>query len=143
MRIAGFLFVLVLVVAVAPLFAAPATMQEGKWDITMKMEMTGMPFAMPPMTVSHCYTKEDVQDSKKTIPSTSNKKDDCETKDVKVVGNKVTWKVQCKDGSKGSGEMEAQKTSYNGMMTMETPDKKGNTSKAVYHMSAKRVGDCK
>jgi hypothetical protein len=143
MRIIGLLFVLVLFVAVAPLAAAPAAMQEGNWELTMKMEMTGMPFPMPPVTVNHCYTKEDVKDSKNTIPSTSKKKDDCETKDVKVVGNKVTWKVQCKDGSTGSGEMESKQASYNGMMTMEQPDKKGGKSKIVYHMSGKRTGDCK
>jgi len=143
MRIIGLLFVLVLVVAVAPLSAAPAAMQEGNWELTMKMDMAGMPFAMPPVVVNHCYTKEDVKDSKKTIPSTSQKKDDCETKDVKVTGNKVTWKMQCKDGSTGSGEMEHKQASYNGMMTMEKVDKKGSKSKIVYHMSGKRLGDCK
>jgi len=143
MKTAGLFFVLMLIVGVAQLSAAPAAMQEGNWEITMKMDMAGMPFAMPPMTVTHCYTKEDVKDSSKTIPSTSKKKDDCETKDVKVAGNKVTWKIQCKDGSTGTGEMESQKTSYSGMMTFEKPDKKGGTSKIVYHMSAKRLGDCK
>ena len=46
---------------------------------------------------THCYTKEDIKDSKKTIPNTSQKKNDCERKDVKVVGNKVTWTMQCKE----------------------------------------------
>jgi hypothetical protein len=143
MRFAGLLFVLMLVVAVTPLIAAPATMQEGNWEITMKMEMAGMPFAMPPVTVTHCYTKDDVKDSKKTIPSTSQKKDDCEAKDVKVIGNKITWRVQCKDGSTGTGEMEQKQSSYAGKMTMEVVDKNKGKSKMAYQVSGKRLGDCK
>ncbi|HUI46501.1 MAG TPA: DUF3617 family protein [Nitrospirota bacterium] len=141
MKVIGLFFALLLVSA-APLFAAPATMQDGNWEITMKMDMAGMPFALPPMVTTHCYTKEDINDSKKTIPSTS-QKNDCEKKDVTVVGNKVTWKMQCKDGSTGSGEMEYKQTSYSGMMTLEKADKKGGTSKIIYHMSGKRIGDCK
>jgi hypothetical protein len=137
------LFFALLLVSAAPLFAGPVTMQEGNWEITMKMDMAGMPFAMPPMVTTHCYTKEDIKDSKKTIPNTSQKKNDCERKDVKVAGNKVTWTMQCKDGSTGSGEMEYKQTSYNGMMTLEKRDNKGGTSKIVYHMSGKRIGDCK
>lgn len=143
MRHVGLLVVLILCVIAAPASAAPAAMQEGKWEISMKMEMPGMPFAMPPITVTHCYTKEDVKDSKKTIPSASDKKDDCVTKDVKVEGNKVTWKVQCKDGSTGSGEMVHKQNSYTGKMTMETVDKKQGKTKSTYNMSGKRVGDCK
>ena len=46
---------IVLVIAIigaltaATLFAAPSTMQEGKWEVTMKMAMEGAPFAMQPM----------------------------------------------------------------------------------------------
>jgi len=39
--------------------------------------------------------------------------------------------------------MEYKQTSYNGMMTLEKVDNKGETSKIVYHMSGKRIGDCK
>ncbi len=137
------LFFALLLVSAAPLFAAPATMQDGNWEITMKMEMANMPFAMQPMVTTHCYTKEDLKDSQKTIPSASQRKDDCENKDVKVVGNKTTWTTQCKDSSIVSGEMEYKQTSFSGMMTMEKVDKKGEKSKIVYHMSGKRIGNCK
>lgn len=140
MRLIVFLIAL-LTAAVTPIFAAPAAMQEGNWELTMKMDMTGMPFAMPPVVVNHCYTKQDLQDMKKTIPSASGK-NECETKDVNVAGDKVTWKIQCKDGTTGSGEMVQKKTSYNGTMTMESAKSKG-ASKMVYHMSGKRTGECK
>ena len=128
---------------VPTLFAAPSAMQEGNWEITVKMDMEGMPFPMPPMVATHCITKEDLKDPKKTLPSSSKKKDDCTVKDYSVSGNKVTWKMQCKDGSTGSGEMIYKgATAYSGTMTMETAGKKRN-SKMVQHISGKRVGDCK
>jgi hypothetical protein len=141
MKIAGTILA-VLLVAATPLFAAPA-MQEGKWEISVKMDMPGMPFPMPPMVTTHCYSKEDVKDTTKTLPSSSKKKDDCEVKDMKVNGNKVTWKMQCKDGTKGHGEAEYKKSSYTSVLTLETKDKKNGTSTVVQHISAKRVGDCK
>ena len=127
----------------ATLFAAPSPMREGNWEITVKMDMEGMPFPMPPMTVTHCITKEDLKDPKKTLPSSSDKKNECTTKDYSVSGTSVTWKVTCQDGSTGSGKMTYKGgTSYSGTMTMVNAGKKRG-SKMVQHISGKRIGDCK
>lgn len=140
----GLIITFIVALPVATLFAAPATMQEGKWEVTMKMEMEGAPFPMPPMVFTQCITKEDLKDPKKTLPTSSDKKDDCTVKDYAVSGSKVTWKMQCKDGSTGSGEMVYKgKTSYTGVMKMETANGKRGASKIVQNISGKRIGDCK
>jgi hypothetical protein len=140
------LAIAVLVLVPATLFAvpaAPAKMQEGQWEVTVKVEMEGVPFPMPPMTHTQCITKADQKDVKKTIPSTTTKENECAVKDHKVLGNKISWHVQCKDGSSGAGEMVAKSTSYTGTMTMETKNKEQGATKIVQHITGKRVGDCK
>lgn len=140
--------VIVLVIAIlalvpAALCAAPARMQDGKWEITVKSEMEGVPFPMPPMTHTQCISKDDQKDMKKVLPSASTKKDECEVKSQKVVGNKVSWRVQCKDGSSGTGEMVYKSTSYTGTIKMETRNEEQGASKIVQHITGKRIGNCK
>jgi len=138
------LVIAVLMLLPATLPAAPAKMQEGKWEITVKSEMEGVPFPMPPMTHTQCITKEDQKDVKKTLPSASTKKDECEVKSHKVEGSKVSWRVQCKDGSSGTGEMAYKAASYTGTLTMvTTKNKEQGASKIVQHITGTRIGDCK
>jgi len=44
------LAIALLVLVPATLFALPAKMQEGQWEITVRVEMEGVPFPMPLMT---------------------------------------------------------------------------------------------
>jgi len=133
------LSVIALFVFAAPLLAAPPNMQPGNWEITMKMQIEGVPFSMPPMKMNHCYTQKDIEDSKNTLPSGSNKKNDCEVKDMKAVGNSATWNIVCKDGSKGTGDISYKGTTYDSTMKMTGKD----GAKSTTNIKAKRLGDCK
>lgn len=144
MKKTGLIIAFIAALPAAALFAAPAAMQEGKWEVTMKMDMPGAPFPMPPIVFTQCITKEDLKDPKRTVPNSPGKKNDCTVKDYVVSGGKVTWNMQCKNGSTGSGEMLYKgSTSYQGTLTMLTPDKKHGSSKMVQHVSGRRVGSCK
>jgi len=143
MRTISICILIALVLSTTAAFGAPANMQAGMWEITIKMDMAGAPFPMPPMTVKQCVTKDDLKDGRKTLPSSSDKKNDCEVADYKAAGNKVSWKMLCKNGSSGIGEMLYQGTSYSGTMTMTQKNNKGGTSKMVQHYNGKRIGECK
>ena len=72
------------------------------WQITTKMEMAGMPFAMPSTTLKVCVPKGGERDPRYTADK------DCVVTDVKMLGNKSSWKIRCvKNGEvmNGSGEM--------------------------------------
>src|SRR3989337_420880 len=107
-------FVVVLIAIIAsgtPALSAGVNMQEGNWESTMEIKMEGMPFPMPPMkfTTTQCLTKEDM------VPKTAQKDQQCEIKEKKVSGNKVTWKVKCveKNGTtEGEGEITYSGNSY-------------------------------
>ena len=134
------LSVLVLMMSATTLFAAPPNMQEGKWEITMLMKVEGVPFPMPPMKYTQCFTKEDLKDSSKTLPSgTDKKKDDCEVKDVKSSSDSATWNMVCKDGTTGNGEITYKGNTYTSTMTILSKD----GGKTVNNIKARRLGDCK
>ncbi len=136
------LFAVMLVLATVPLFAAPVNMQEGNWEIVTNIKIEGVPFPMPPMKVTHCYTKKDIEDSKSTRPAAggSGKKNECEAKDVVETGNSASWKLVCKDGSTGTGEATYQGSTYT--ITQKLVGK-GGSGGSTTTIKAKRVGDCK
>ena len=130
-----FCAVLMLPVAIQ---AAGAPMQEGLWEISSTMSMPGMPYKIPPTKVTHCYTKEDLKDSQKTIPK---QEGDCKVTDMKTSGNRVSWKMVCtgKSPSKGEGDIVYKgATAYEGSMKMET---QGMVMTSKY--KARRIGVCK
>lgn len=132
--------VLAVLVLVSLPSAIPAAdgIREGLWEITSKMEMPGMPMAMPSTTVRHCYTKEDVKDQKKVI----NRDKNCTVTDLKSSGNKVSWKMTCtgKNAGKFSGETVFTGDSYDSVMNMQSDAGKGRSM--TMKAKGKRVGNC-
>ncbi len=102
------------------------------WEITTKMEMEGMP-AMPMPASKVCIPKGQEKDPNRAVPEDKN----CKTSDVKVSGNKMSWKMKCegKDAMSGSGEMIFGDGTYSGKMKMH--DKDGDM---VVAYNGKRVG---
>lgn len=83
------LSIAVLSVAMVPssLLAAPGEW----WEITSRMEMEGMPFAMPAQTSKVCLPKGGQSDPNRTQGKDSN----CKMTDVKHSGNTVKYKGSC------------------------------------------------
>ena len=132
------------VIAVAVLVLLPAAVpaadgiRPGMWEITSAMEVPGMPMGMPPTTVKHCYTKEEVKDEKKMI----SRDKDCTVTDFKRSGSKVAWKMKCTGKNSGtfSGESVFSGDSYTSAMKMETEGNKGRTMNMK--VNGKRTGNC-
>ncbi|ADE12533.1 DUF3617 domain-containing protein [Sideroxydans lithotrophicus] len=84
------------------------------WEVTNKMEMPGMPFAMPATTMKVCIPKGGENDPQKTSGDK-----DCKMTDIKTVGNKTTWKARCDRNGEvmtGSGEQTTSANGYQGKM---------------------------
>lgn len=112
-------------------------MQEGKWEITTKMEMPGMPMNMPPMTHTQCLTKEDL------VPQSSQSGDDCKITNIEVSGNTVTWVMQCNGQggeTKGTGEIIYSGTSFKGTIKLIMVQ---SNMQMTNHIKGSRIGDCK
>jgi hypothetical protein len=124
--------------------AAAPNMQDGLWEITMKMELPGMPAGPKPQTVQQCITKKDLEDPRKTTPGNDPKDDRCQVTDYKMQGNTATWNMACKgEGAmSGSGTITYSGTSYTGTNRM-TVTHGGQPQSMTMHYSGRRLGDCK
>lgn len=122
--------------------AATPNMKDGLWEITMKMEMAGMPQAMPPQVMQRCITKKDLEDPTKAMPGNSPANGRCKMTDHKIQGNTATWNVACEDGTAGSGTATYSSTSYTSTNTI-TSKHGGATQTMTLHNSGRHLGDCK
>lgn len=126
---------LVLVIGFAVLFlndiSIAQNMKEGLWEITMTMEMPGMPMKMPPRTWTQCLTK------KNCVPQ--------EDKDCKVIKSEFkedvfTWVIECKtkEGTTtGNGRMVYKGDTFEGVVKV----KHGGTE-ITQNLKGKWIGKC-
>lgn len=116
--------------------------RDGKWEVTMEMDMPGMPMKMPPQVMTQCVTKEQANDPLKAFPQGRGRGGDnsnCKVTDQKIEANKVSWKMACEGQMPmtGTGEMTYGENSYTGTVTMDMGGR-GMTMK----YAGKRVGEC-
>ncbi|HEX4984605.1 MAG TPA: DUF3617 family protein [Burkholderiales bacterium] len=122
--------------AVASICLAGSALADGPddlWEITMKMEMAGMP-AMPSRTQNVCQRKGSPDPTK-----VGDKDSDCKTTDKVQSGAKVTWKFSCTKPTAmtGSGEVSFAGDAYQGVMKV-----KSEGMDMTQTFSGKKVGTC-
>ncbi len=129
----------VLLLQTTPALADP-DLQEGNWEITINMEMEGLPFAMPPVTHNQCITRESL------IPDSSEPGQDCKILDHDVNGSTVSWRMQC-DGDDGRMEGEGRITyagsSYEGAVLMKVTGTSGEVTQMKLKHQGRHTGPCK
>jgi hypothetical protein len=123
--------------------------RDGNWQVTVEMEMSGMPQRMPPMTMTQCVTKEEAADPSKAIPQgpagRGGVPPDCKVSDYKAEGNKVSWSMKCEGQNPmtGTGEFTYVGETYNGTMKMNMENGRGGGPMTMtMKYSGKRLGDC-
>jgi hypothetical protein len=134
-------------VSVLAIAARPAASQvgykadpQGKdelWDVTSKMEMPGMPFAMPAQTNRVCVAKGDETG---TIPQ----REGCTISESKRAGNTVTYRMNCKGGNNdytATGESTSAGSGYQGRMRM-AGKMDGQQMDMAMTYSGARAGNC-
>ncbi len=122
-----------------PLSAVAADGPDDLWEITMKMEMAGMPMSMPAQTNTVCTPRGSPDD--RMVPMDKS----CKLIEQKRTASRLTFRYTCKDERSiytGSGEMEfLGKDAYKGKMhavgMME-----GEQVDMTNTWSGKRLGNC-
>ena len=121
--------------------------RDGNWEVTMQMEMPGMPAAMPATKMTQCITPQEASDPSKSVPQRPAGRGgsgDCKVSDYKVDGNKVTWNMKC-EGARpmtGTGEFVYEKDSYTGTMKMDMGAGGPGGGVMTMKYTGKRLGDC-
>lgn len=134
----------ILGLASSPAAAALPNMQEGLWEITTKVEISGLPKGLPEHTVQHCVTKKDIEEGKGNMHQPESRNSKCEVKDYKVEGNKASWSIACSgdNPTSGSGTVTYSGTGFAGMTKMKM-GRKGQETEMNQTFSGKRIGACK
>lgn len=136
-------FILLLCAGLVPAaHAGPSNMQPGLWEITTETQMPGMPMALPPQVIQHCYTAEELAQARNAVPSSGD--GNCRISDYRLEGNTTTWRVACTGEApmEGTGTMTTKATSYEGSMdsVMSHP---GGTMHMTIKWRARRLGECR
>jgi len=117
--------------------ASPASAQgkDDLWEVSSKMEMPGMPMAMPAQTNRFCSSKN--RKDEDFVP----KQGDCRMIESKRAGSTFSYKMDCSGShpSTVNGTITFGNNVYDGKMHMVT---KGSNDAMDITFSGKRVGDC-
>lgn len=108
------------------------------WEMTVKMEMEGMPFAMPAQATKVCMPKGGQSDPKNTQGKDSN----CKMTDVKHSGNTVKFKGTCVNQGETmnmAGETTHDANSFKSNVKM-TGKSRGENMNMAMVSSGKRIG---
>ncbi len=127
---------LLIVTSMSPVTA----MAQGKddlWEVTTKMEMPGMPMAMPPQAVRQCLAKGSKDDA--YIPRQQN----CRVVESQRTGNRIAFKMVCSgaDAMEATGDVTVAAESYDGRMKM-VMRRDGQSMEMSSTFTGKRVGAC-
>ncbi|OGP93902.1 MAG: hypothetical protein A2Z19_05105 [Deltaproteobacteria bacterium RBG_16_54_18] len=110
-------------------------MKEGLWEITVKMDIPGMPVQMAPQTYTQCLTQ------KEAVPKPKEENNTCEIVKQDIKGDTVSWLVECKtkEGTAVSdGTITYKGDTMQGIITMTQ-----GSMKATQHLAGRWIGACK
>jgi len=125
---------------VLALAMAPAVLAQGAddlYEVTVRMEMVGMPMQMPAMTQRSCV-KKGASDAD-TVPH----QDNCNVTNARRDGNKVTFSMVCtgRDAMTGNGEMTYAGDGYAGTIRFKGK-MEGQDMEMTQAITGRRVGAC-
>jgi len=109
-------------------------MKDGLWEITIEIEMPGMPMKMPAMTHTQCITSENA------VPDSSQPGQECKIIENHVDGDTVTWRMECDtpDGkASANGKIIYSGDTFKGTIEMNMQD-----MKMLQQLSGRRIGEC-
>ena len=131
-------FGVLLVLATIGAVQAASDMKPGLWEYQVKMEIPGMPVAMPAATYKHCLTQSDVD--KGQLSQNPRQDSKCETKNLSRDGGKISYDIVCSGDASMTGHYDflISESEMHGSGNIST---NGQTMKNT--MNAKRIGDCK
>ena len=128
------LFISVFILTIVSVTFATPNIKEGKWEMTTKMEMKGMPMEMPAVKHTQCLTKQDF------VPQEPAADQKCEPVKSKVSGDTVTWTIKC--NGEGGPMTGNGKITYSGDSFKGTVNMKQGGMDMTSHISGKYIGKC-
>lgn len=110
-------------------------MKEGKWEVTIRMEVPGMPVQIAPQTYTQCLTK------KEAIPRGQTPDQNCKITKQDITGDAVSWRMECQTSegpAVSDGRLTYKGDTFAGIITM-----KHKGMEVTQRLSGKWIGKCK
>ena len=107
------------------------------YEVTVKMEMAGMPMQMPAMTQRNCVKKGGSDAD--LVPHQEN----CKVTDTKRTGNRMTFAIACtgRDAMKGTGDFTFAGDGYSGQIRL-TGKMENEDVQMTQAITGRRIGAC-
>lgn len=118
--------------------AAAPNIDDGEWEFETKMNMPGMPHAMPAQKFRNCMNKND------PVPrgvDPQQGKSACKTVQQDAKGDTVTWTVRCTH--EGQTTETKGRGTYRGDTMQATQTTAMNGQTMTMNISGRRIGPCK
>ena len=112
--------------------------EPGKYEITSKIDMPGMPATIPPQTIIQCMTDQD------PLPNSNLENQGCKITDMKQTKTTVSWKMECIQQDEkitGTGLMTYSSNKFKGTIQTNLGPNSGNMTMTKV-ISGKRLSDC-
>ena len=121
--------------------AEELNLKEGFWDTYVTIRVHGSVLPVPVIKSSKCISRDD------PLPNSANKADmSCRIFDKTIVGNDVSWKIECADDKgkmDGLGKITYAGDKFEGGMDVEVNETDGGRHlKMQYVMRGERVRAC-
>ena len=132
-------FALALTVTAFTTANADIDIQEGQWEISSKIEMSGMPVQVNigEQKITQCIDKQ------KIVPKSDKKINKyCTVSDQQIDGNVVSWKMTCTNNMHSEGSVTYHGDTFEGKVTSVTEVPNMGKMTAIIHMKGKRIGEC-
>ncbi len=112
--------------------------KKGMWEISNHMNVSGLPIKIPDTKISQCI------DAQTIIPKADKKINKyCKIIEQKIVGDTVTWKMQCTNKMQSHGSITYHGETFDGIITTTTKVPPIGTMIMTNHITGRRTGECK
>jgi hypothetical protein len=119
---------------------AGPNIQEGLWEITIKMTMAGKPdHAIPPTTQTQCLT------DKNKLPQLLQQDQTCQITDEKIEENEASWKMKCQSQRSlisGTGKLNYKGDRFDGVIQIRMQPAGAEPMKVTQHILGRFMGKC-
>lgn len=123
-----------------PLSAAADALQEGLWEVTVRMEIAGQPATAEPLVVRQCINQQSPQD---LVAKLTGAGGGCQVSDLRQEGNRARWNMTCSGQIEltGTGDVTLSGDGFDGTLNAMI-GMGGTTVPILQTFGARRVGDC-
>ena len=119
---------------------AESDIQEGLWEITIRMEMPGVPAnQMKPVASTHCLK------DRQQVPQLLQQEHTCQILKTNMEGDSLSWTMKCHSGEgsiDGSGKMTYRGSRFEGVIRLTMRQPNASPMKITQYVSGQRLGNC-